>query len=290
MADAAPGIRVVKDGVLPDNAIAAALVDGVAPGRLKEFANLKLIMSLSAGVEKLLGDPYLPAIPVVRLVTEDMAALMREYVVYHVLRLHRGFHQMEELQSEQRWEWMPASRPARLARISILGLGKLGLASAEALRDLGFQVAGWSRTPKVLVGIQSFSGSSGLHELLSRTEILVCLLPFTTATSHLLAEPLFERLPAGASIINASRGACQDEEDLLRALDSGRLSHATLDVFATEPLPKGHRLWSHPRVTVTPHAAAYPLPESFIPLIATCLARIAAGQPLDNRVDLINGY
>lgn len=290
MGKAAPGICIVEDGAVPDEAITAALVDGVAPGRLARIPNLRMIMSLSAGVEGLLEDPHLPSVPIVRLVPADMVALMREYVVYHALRLHRGFHELENMQRAQRWEWMPASKPARLSRVSVLGLGRLGLSSAEALRDLGFQVAGWSRTPKAVQGIRCFWGLTGLHAILPDTDILVCLLPLTAATRGILAEPLFERLPVGASIINVSRGGCQNENDLLRALDNGRLAHATLDVFATEPLPRGHRLWSHARVTVTPHTAAYPPPESFIPLIASSLAQLSSEGRIEHRVEPAIGY
>ena len=290
MEKAAPGVRIVEEGALPDEAITAALVDGVAPGRLARIPNLQMIMSLSAGVEGLLEDPHLPDVPIIRLVTEDMVALMREYVLYHALRIHREFQELEIMQQQQRWEWMPASKPAKLGRVLVLGLGRLGLASAEALRDLGFQVAGWSRTSKSVRGIRCFWGLAGLHAILPDTDILVCLLPLTAATRCILAEPLFELLPVGASIINVSRGGCQNEDDLLRALDNGRLAHATLDVFATEPLPRGHWLWSHPRVTVTPHTAAYPPPESFIPQIAASLAQFSSGGHIENRVEPAIGY
>jgi glyoxylate/hydroxypyruvate reductase A len=275
---AAPGARIVGEGEVPDDAIEVVIVDNPPPGRLGRLLKLRLIISLSAGVDALLSDPDLPDVPIVRLVNAEMKALMREYVVYQVIRLHRGSGDIEQLHREGRWEWLPAAVPASNRRVSVLGLGRLGQTCAEALRDLGFQVFGWSRDLKKLPQIQCFSGIDGLSAMLAQTDILVCLLPLTPFTNQLLSADIFSRLPVGASIINAGRGGCLNEGDLIRALDSGQLSHATLDVFTIEPLPTDHPLWHHPKVTITPHTAAYPPPESFVTPIALNLQKLARGE------------
>lgn len=283
-------VRLVEEGELPDEAIEVVIVDNPPPGRLCQFLNLRLIMSLSAGIDALLSDPSLPDIPIVRLVNAEMIGLMREYICYQVLRLHRGFADIEELHRERRWEWLSATRPAMCRRVLVLGLGEIGQACAEALRDLGFQVSGWSRHPKELRQIRCFSGLDGLRSVVPQTDILVCLLPLTALTSQLLSADLFDRLPVGSSIINAGRGGCLNEVDLIGALDRGQLSHATLDVFTIEPLPIDHPLWAHPKVTITPHTAAYPPPESFIAPIALNLQRLARGEPLPHIVHRGKGY
>ena len=122
----------------------------------------------------------------------------------------------------------------------------------ETLTALGFDVAGWSRTAKEIPGITCFDGRGGLDAILGRSHILICLLPLTPETEGILNAELFSKLPKGAHLINAARGGHLVEDDLIPALDSGRLAHATLDVFRTEPLPGDHPFWDHPRITVTP--------------------------------------
>jgi glyoxylate/hydroxypyruvate reductase len=289
MAAAAPDVAIVADGDVDSAVIEGALVDEPPPGRLQYCTNLRFILSLSAGVDSLLADPTLPAVPIVRLVNTEMSALMREYIVYQVLRLHRRFDETEALQRDRRWVWLSSAASAASRVVSVLGVGHLGRPAAEALQSLGFQVRVWSRTPKQIPGIRCFTGIDGLHTLLAGTDILVSVLPLTPDTMDILSEDLFRRLPVGASIINVGRGACLREDDLLNALDSGHLAHATLDVFAVEPLPDEHPLWRHPRVTITPHTAAYPEPESFVKTIATALTRIREGD-IPTVVDRLHGY
>ena len=183
IASAVPGTNIVSDGEIPDEEIAVAIVDNPPLGRLYRIPNLKLIMSLSAGIDAMMLDPSLPDVPILRLVTPEMVALMREYVCYQVLRIHRNFAAMEKLQQEMRWEWLSAARPAMRRRIAVLGLGEIGRGVAEALRDIGFQVFGWSRHRKRLRGVQCMSGADGLKSLLPRADILVNLLPLTPLPS-----------------------------------------------------------------------------------------------------------
>jgi len=124
------------------------------------------------------------------------------------------------------------------------------------------------------------SGDDGLRSLLPDTDILVNLLPWTPLTDNLLSASVFRQLRRGASVVNVGRGKSLNELDLVAALETGQLGHATLDVFAEEPLPIDHPLWNHPKVTITPHTAAYPRPESFIDLIADNLKRYAAARKL----------
>jgi glyoxylate/hydroxypyruvate reductase A len=176
-----------------------------------------------------------------------------------------------------------------------MGLGVLGAAAADALRALGFRVVGWSRTPRTLPGIETFHGAAGLDAFLARTEILVCLLPHTPATEHILNRALFGKLKrdgalGGAYLINAGRGALQVDDDILTALDGGALAGATLDVFPTEPLPAASALWTHPKATVTPHNAAQSDPRSLTVNVLRQIERFEQGLPLDNVIDRAAGY
>jgi glyoxylate/hydroxypyruvate reductase A len=176
-----------------------------------------------------------------------------------------------------------------------MGLGVLGADAAQALRRLGFDVAGWSRNRKAIPGIAGFAGDAELPAFLARTDILVCLLPLTPATRGILNRRTFSLLArdgrlGGPVVINAGRGGLQVEADLLAALDDGTLSAATLDVFETEPLPAASPLWSHPKVTISPHNAADTDPDAISVYVREQIARHERGEPLRNLVDRRLGY
>ena len=259
-------------------------------GFLASLPSLKLILSLGAGVDHLLGDPQLPRhIPIVRLVDPHMTDAMSEYVVLQVLRLHR--RDLDYRAQQEAGVWRELDQPNAVdRRVGILGLGELGQDAAKKLKALGFDVAGWSRSEKNLTGIASYAGAPGLSQLLSRSEILVCLLPLTTETEGILNSSAFAILPRDAALINAARGAHLVEEDLLTALASGQISAAVLDVFREEPLPADHPFWRHPRVILTPHVAAFTNPTTAAPIILDNIRRFEDGRPLLNRVDLARGY
>jgi glyoxylate/hydroxypyruvate reductase A len=171
-----------------------------------------------------------------------------------------------------------------------MGLGELGGDAARHLAILGFDTAGWSRSPRQVDGVTCFHGADGLAAFLARTEILICLLPLTDATRGIVNADLLAGLPEGATFINAGRGGHVVEADLLAALDSGQISEATLDVFQTEPLPEDSPLWAHPQVTVTPHIAAFSDPRALVDQVAENIRRDLAGEPLINTVDPERGY
>jgi glyoxylate/hydroxypyruvate reductase A len=160
---------------------------------------------------------------------------------------------------------------------------------------LGFQVVGWSNSPKSVASVECFHGRSQLDAFLSRTDILVSLLPLTPDTRHILNRELFSKLnrssPLGAPVvINAGRGGLQNEADILSCLDDGTLAAVSLDVYATEPLPPDSRFWTHPKVVLTPHNAADTDPDEISKYVAQQIARFEAGQALENLVDPKRGY
>lgn len=274
--------------------IAYACAWHVPRGVFAGLPRLKAIFSLGAGVDHILRDPDLPDVPVVRIVDPDLTMRMTEYVVLHVLMWHRHQRRYDAQQRERLWlehEQAPASAVA----VGVMGLGVLGRDAAAALRRLGFHVAGWSRTPKTLAGVETFHGEGGLDAFLRRTEILVCLLPATPATQAILALGLLRKLKrdgaaGGAYLINAARGALQVDADILAALAEGSLAGATLDVFPTEPLPATSALWTHPKVTITPHNAAASDPGALVANVLRQIERCEAGLPLEHLVDREAGY
>lgn len=259
------------------------------PGFLRQFPRLRTIFSMGAGVDRLLLDPELPSVPLVRMADPGLAVLMKEYVLMRVLHYHRGMPAYERQQREHLWAPLPVL-PTERRRVGVMGVGQIGATCARALAELGFEVRGWGRRAREVPGIRIFAGADQLQEFLNGIEILICLLPLTATTRGILNAHLFAQLARGAWLIHLARGAHLVEADLLRALDSGQLAGATLDVFATEPLPRAHPFWADPRITITPHASALTRPETAVPRLVENILREQAGQPLLDRVDLTAGY
>ena len=264
------------------------------PGELAGFPNLRVIFNLGAGVDALMADPSLPKVPLVRVAVGDLTARMTEYVVLHVLMHHRQEPYLRASQREKRWapkfQW-----PANAVSVGIMGLGMLGANAARALRHLGFQVSGWSRSQKEINGIECFHGKAQLDAFLGQTDILVCLLPLTPDTRQVLNRQLLAKLhresPMGAPVlINAGRGGLQNEPDILGCLDDGTLGAVSLDVFSQEPLPAESPFWSHPKVVLTPHNAADTDPDEISKYVARQIAAFEAGGALENVVDPSRGY
>lgn len=264
-------------------------------GSLAGLPNLAAIFSLGAGVDHLFADSRLPDVPIARVVDPDLTTRMSEYVVLHCLLYLRQQRRYDRQQVEKSWEDDRNQPAARLVRVGIMGLGELGQDAAHKLKVMGFDVAGWSRSPKTIEGLSTFAGAEGMTGFLARTDILVSLLPLTPETRGTINATLLAGLAqdgrlGGPFLINAGRGGLQVEADILAALDAGTLRGATLDVFETEPLPAESRLWTHPAVTVTPHNAAMSEPEAIATLISAQIRRLEAGEPLEHVVDPARGY
>ncbi|WP_300036975.1 glyoxylate/hydroxypyruvate reductase A [uncultured Roseobacter sp.] len=251
------------------------------------YTRTKAVLNLWAGVEAIVGNKTLTQ-PLARMVDPGMTRSMTEWVTGHVLRHHLG---MDRHILDQSGAWEPVVPPlAEERRVCILGLGALGTSVARTLVSLGFDVSGWSRSPKSIPGIDTFHGDTGLDAELCRAEILVLLLPDTPATENTLDARRLSLMPKGAFIINPGRGPLIDDDALIGALDNGSIAHATLDVFRVEPLPVEHPFWAHPRITVTPHIAAETRARTASEVIAENIRRGEAGEPFVNLVDRERGY
>lgn len=287
-------LRVWPDDIGDPNDLAYACVWGIPHGALTPFPNLKAVFNLGAGVDRLLADPRLPDVPIVRAVHPDLGMRVTEYAVLHVLMHHRRQRLYDAQQRDKAWISHPQPAACEVA-VGVMGLGVIGSKAATALAGLGFQVAGWSRTPRAVPGITAFSGAAGLDAFLARTKILVCVLPQTPETEGLLNLSLFRKLKrngaaGGAFLINAGRGKVQIDADILTALDEGTLAGVTLDVFPEEPLPPQSPLWAHPKVTITPHNAGDVSPRLFVQWVLGQIEQHERGLPLENLIDRERRY
>jgi glyoxylate/hydroxypyruvate reductase len=267
------------------------------PGLLKTLPNLRLIISVGAGVDHLFRDAELPNVPIARFVDPDLTGRMVEYVVLNVLYHHRRMSEFRELQAKRIWKYLPEPA-AHEVRVGVMGLGVLGAASAAALASLGYRLRGWSRTTKALARVECYAGVAGLDEFLAGTDILAVLLPLTPLTRGILNRELIGRLSRqgrdarlpGPALINAGRGDLQVDGDILAALQADELYAASLDVFQAEPLPHSSPLWAHPRIVVTPHIAAESTPPAIVRYTLKQMRAHASGEAIAHLVDRVRGY
>ncbi|WP_396267319.1 2-hydroxyacid dehydrogenase [Ideonella sp.] len=275
--------------------VEVAVVANPEPNALLGLPGLRLIQSLWAGVDRLVADPSLPpGVPVCRMVDPQMNVAMAETGQWAVLALHRGFFRYARQQAQACWQPL-AQRRADEVRVLVLGWGQMGLALGLRLAAMGYRVSAWRASEEHSgaaehLGVSVHAGPQALAPALAEVDVLINLLPLTPATRGLLNAPCFAALPQGASVVNLARGAHLVEADLLAALDAGHLSHAVLDVFATEPLPADHPFWQHPAITVLPHAAAQTDPRSAAAVVAANVRALKAGEPLRHVVDVARGY
>jgi D-3-phosphoglycerate dehydrogenase/glyoxylate/hydroxypyruvate reductase A len=291
LAQLAPDLQIHTDprAAAPAD-IEALLAFKLAPGIAPRFPALRFVACAGAGVDQLLANCDVPArVPVVRAFDPMQGQRMAQYVTLMALRFHRELPRLEALHAQAQWHrFLPADE--RKHAVGIMGYGSIGAPIADALRGLGFPIRVWTRSPRQIVGVETFAGRDGFAAFLAGTAILVCALPLTRATTGLLGASQFAALPRGAFVINVSRGAVLREDDLLAAVGSGHVAGAALDVFETEPLPTASPLWRHPNILCTPHIAAMPRPDVAAKHFLENLRRARAGLELLNVVDRDRGY
>ncbi|MBX2867218.1 MAG: glyoxylate/hydroxypyruvate reductase A [Acidiferrobacterales bacterium] len=267
-----------------------ALVWQPEAGALADMPALEVIFSIGAGVDHLKGENIVPeGVPVVRMVQDSLTAGMVEYVVFQVLGFHRNMHRYIHDQRAKRWSPIPYPMPAERT-VGILGLGVLGSAAAKALKQFGFHLAGWSRSPKSVPGVKSFHGDAQLPDFLAATNYLVCLLPNTPQTEGLINRDTLSALPSGAFIINAGRGSAVVDDDLIAAIRSGHIAGAALDVVNDEPLDDKSEYWEMENVIITPHIASMTHPSDSADHVAQNIRRHLDGLSLTHLADLDRGY
>jgi glyoxylate/hydroxypyruvate reductase A len=256
---------------------------------LPTLPNLKAMFSRSAGVESFITHPKLPRVPLGKIEPPGGDPMMTEYVVMHVLRLHRDMPGYQMAQQRREWRRVPITRPEE-RRVGFLGYGMMAKAPALVLKSLQFKVSAWVRRPRRETEISLFHGPDQLQRFLGETDIAVCLLPLTSETEGIFCARTFAMMPRGAMLVNVGRGKHVVEGDLIAALDSGQLAHAALDALWPEPLPPESPLWRHPKVTIMPHVARRPSVAQLVTEIAANIRSLEAGGPLLQEVDIVRGY
>jgi phosphoglycerate dehydrogenase-like enzyme len=229
----------------------------------------------------------------------NSSTTIAEHVIAVSLALLRDLPLAWRRQAERVWAQNEFDAGARIrtlrgARVLIVGLGSIGAAAARLAAAFGADVAGIRRHPArgPVPGTAEVFGPDALLDQLPRADVVVLCAPQTADTWHIVGARELDVMKAGAVLVNVSRGKLVDEAALLRALESGRLRGAALDVFEHEPLRADSPLWGRPDVLITPHVSGFH--EGYWPeatrLFAENLRRFTAGEPLLNLVDKDAGY
>jgi glyoxylate/hydroxypyruvate reductase A len=265
------------------------------PVEMLQGRTLKAVFALGAGVDSILSQlkahpEMLPeTTPLFRLEDTGMAQQMQEYAVSQVLHWFRRFDDYQQQKADVNWQPLKEYQREDFT-IGILGAGVLGSKVAESLLAWGFPVRCWSRSRKNWPDVTSFAGRDELPDFLRETRVLINLLPNTPETVGIINQQLLAQLRDGSYVLNLARGVHLVEDDLLQALESGKVKGAMLDVFNQEPLPAKSPLWKHPRVAMTPHVAAVTRPAQAIEFISRTILQLERGEAGSGRVDRQSGY
>lgn len=266
-----------------------AMVWNHPPGDLKRYPNLRAVFSLGAGAEHFAADNNLPDVPIVLLADPAVARDMAAHTLYWVMTFHRRYHDYQKQQAQRQWG-RKSVRPAGEFRVGVVGLGRIGSEVARRISGFGYSVSGWDRAQRSIDGVECHTGSSELPQFLAQNDVVINCLLLSPETRHMLNREKFALMKDGAYFINISRGAVVLENDLIEALDSGKLAGAALDVFESEPLPVCHPFWSHPQVFVTPHMSGATYASSAVNVIAENVSKLEGGQPVNPVFDRQAGF
>lgn len=264
-------------------------VSNLSAGWPAKLPNLQLVQKLGAGVETIVRHPSLAeGVRVTRLKPLVPAQEIAEWFLTYVLQRQRNmaFHAAEQAASN----WRPkAPKLAAETTVGVLGLGHIGGLTARSFAQLGYQVQGWSRSPKDIEGVTCLHGEAALPALLGACDYVCAVLPATDLTRGMMNATRLSQMKPGATLLNAGRGDLIDEAALMAALDRGVPGEAVLDVVSQEPLPADNPLWQHPKVTLTPHVSGWHLGDALKDVVEN-LRRLTAGEDLLHEVDRARGY
>lgn len=247
--------------------------------------HLKAIFNIGAGVDGIDFSQIPTSVPVYRVEDAGMAVQMAEYAVYGTLLATQRFQPYVAAQQDKKWHKNDAIYREQWP-IGVMGFGQIGQKVAQVLRALDYPVSTWVRSPRPSVdGISVFSGTNQLDSFLSKSRILINVLPLTPETEGIINAANLSQLPANGFFINMARGPHVIENDLIAALDSGHLTGALLDVFHTEPLPSEHVFWTHPHIHITPHISGVSLRQQTAQQISSKINAFLKNQPISGLVE-----
>jgi phosphoglycerate dehydrogenase-like enzyme len=271
-----------------------AVPAGVLDHLLSRAPKLRWVHSASAGVDRISTAAVRERQLVVTNARGVFSRPIAEYVVMMALAIARRLPQLLELQRERTWQPLRGRELSELT-VGIVGYGSIGEEVARLLAPFGSRVLATRRHPERGAGDASnveLFGLDDLREVLHASDIVVVAAPLTEETAGMIGAEQLAEMREDAWLINIARGRLLDELALRRALESGWIGGAVLDVFSEEPLSPESPLYRTPNVIITPHTswASDRVIERTVDLFVDNLKRDRAGEPLRNVVDLEAGY
>jgi phosphoglycerate dehydrogenase-like enzyme len=260
--------------------------------RVAKSGRLKFIQSSAAGLDHCLAPSIIESPVVVCSASGLFADQVAEQTLALLLGLLRGIPIFYRQQQKHEFVRRPTADLHR-KRIGIVGLGGNGRRLAQILEPFRVSIRATDYFPEHKPPqVEELLPHTQLLSLAAWSEILILTLPLNASTLGIIDRKVFSAMPKGSYLINVARGQCVNEQDLIDALESGRLAGAGLDVTAVEPLPAESRLYDQPNVLITPHVGAQSGPryDDSTRLICENLKRYLAGQTLFNIVDKKLGF
>jgi phosphoglycerate dehydrogenase-like enzyme len=283
-----PAAEVVVFGLAPKS------VD--LPAAWKHARSVRWAHSLSAGVEGILF-PALVRSPVP--LTNARGVFKRslaEFAVLGILFHHKRVRRLIENQRARQWSESSVTL-VRDRVVGVVGYGEIGRECALLGSALGMKIHALRRNPASSTGDEMLTRifePGELHAMLGGIDVVVCALPLTRHTHHLIGDREFEAMQPNALVVNVGRGPVIDESALVRALINRRIAGASLDVFEQEPLPHDSPLWGMENVLISPHSADHTVDPDWVELTMRFFVqnfhRYRNGQALENVVDKRAGY
>ena len=268
--------------------------------RNEEFAyckQLELMHSPSSGVNYYLDGGKFPQGAVFCCMTGGYGNVLAEHLLALVLALCRRLPEYHDQQKDRLWQLRRYDKQLEGSTLLILGAGDIGTTLARWMRPMVGRIIGVRRVEREFPDCyDEMVTLDRLEEVLPQADIIVCALPHTKQTIHLLNEDRLRLMKADAVLVNGGRGSLIDQEALCRLLEEGRFWGVGLEVTSPEPLPAEHPLWEQPRVIITPHAAGNsfapdsPLVKKIWKFIIPNLCRYLEGKEPENQVDFETGY
>lgn len=272
------------------------LFGSFAPKELPLARSMKWFAAASAGVNTYVSDELYHTPDVI--LTNSSGAYgvaIAEHMLTVILMLMRRVREYEAQQREKKWNYLGKIRSIYGSTVAVVGVGDIGGTFARHCKELGAKVIGVkrSRTEKPSY-IDELYLTDELCEAIKEADVVALCLPGTKETEHIFSDKQFEAMKDGAILVNVGRGSAVDEAALLKALDSGKLYGAALDVTEVEPLPKEDPLWTYDNVILTPHISGNDSldhnTDTIIDMFLDNLSRYKAGKPMHHVIDRKRGY
>ncbi|MGC1183568.1 MAG: D-2-hydroxyacid dehydrogenase [Candidatus Dormiibacterota bacterium] len=262
---------------------------------LEQGPRVRFVQGTSAGMGAHIRRAELPPEVLVRVAFASAAGvhagMLAEFVFYGLLWLRKDAARLAEIRAAQAWTHY-AMGELQGSTVAVVGMGHIGRAVASRARAFGMEVLAVTRTAAPEPLADWVFPIAELAQAFRRTDAVVLTLPLTSLTTGLISAEILAGMRPTAVLCNVGRGAVVDQTALLELLQAGRLAGAVLDVFAEEPLPAGHPLWTMENVVLSPHTAALSVHENrrIVELFCKNLNRLAADQPLLSSVNLREFY